>query len=204
MKTLKQLFVQDREKMTEKSFYQVLVSSICGILLCMIGLAGTTWAWFTVDIENTGNVLQIGAPAVEVFIGGTELTSGESLPLGECTIQVKHANEADVFQNKSTLYVTFSLDGEVKGHLVLNSQNSFAAEFKADLTEARQFTWVASWLQPGNQGQDLSLAEAPLGVAEEYLGKENAITASSGSTPTIFSNISPVPLLVTTWTLCSI
>ena len=40
---------------TEKYLRQVLVTSICGILLCMSCLIGTTWAWYAVSIENNDN-----------------------------------------------------------------------------------------------------------------------------------------------------
>lgn len=57
---LKDLFtVPEGQKVTEKYFHRVLISSICSILLCMSCLAGTTWAWFTVSIENQGNEIQI-------------------------------------------------------------------------------------------------------------------------------------------------
>lgn len=59
---IKDLFtVPEGEKVTEQVFHRVLISSICSILLCMTCLAGTTWAWFTVSIENTGNVIEIAS-----------------------------------------------------------------------------------------------------------------------------------------------
>ncbi len=66
---LKDLFtVPAGEKVTEKALRRVLVSSICSILLCMTCLVSTTWAWFTVSVENTGNVIEIAniKPVVEV------------------------------------------------------------------------------------------------------------------------------------------
>lgn len=47
----------DGKKITEKYLYRMLVVSICGIFLCMGCLAGTTWAWFAVTIENKDNVI---------------------------------------------------------------------------------------------------------------------------------------------------
>lgn len=66
---IKRLFtVSEGEKLTEKVFGRVLVSSICSILLCMTCLAGTTWAWFAVSIENQGNVIQIATVTAEVSV----------------------------------------------------------------------------------------------------------------------------------------
>lgn len=70
---IKELFtVPEGEKVTEKVFGRVLVSSICSILLCIACLGGTTWAWFTVSIENTGNVIQIAAVKQIVIINNAD------------------------------------------------------------------------------------------------------------------------------------
>ena len=57
---IKKLFtVEKEEKITEKRLLQVLISSVCSMLLCMACLAGTTWAWFAVSIENENNEIRI-------------------------------------------------------------------------------------------------------------------------------------------------
>ena len=56
------------QKMTEKVFGRLLLSSICSILLCMACLASTTWAWFTVSMNNRENLIQIAqvCPVVDL------------------------------------------------------------------------------------------------------------------------------------------
>ena len=59
---IKNLFtVPEGEKITEKLFGRALVSSVCGILLCMACLVGTTWAWFVAGVESVENVIAIAA-----------------------------------------------------------------------------------------------------------------------------------------------
>lgn len=66
---IKNLFIiPTGEKVTEKALRRVLISSICSILLCMTCLVSTTWAWFTVSVENTRNEIWIAAPEVSVTI----------------------------------------------------------------------------------------------------------------------------------------
>ena len=66
---IKNLFIiPTGEKVTEKALRRVLISSICSILLCMTCLVSTTWAWFTVSVENTRNEIWIAAPKVSVTI----------------------------------------------------------------------------------------------------------------------------------------
>ena len=80
---LKDLFaVPKGQRITDKYLCRVLVSYICSILLCMGCLAGTTWAWFTVSIENTENVIQIGTPQVNVTVDGSVIASVTELSFG--------------------------------------------------------------------------------------------------------------------------
>ena len=64
---IKDLFtVPSGERVMERHLRRVLVSSVCSILLCMSMLVGTTWAWFTVSVENTGNVIEIAQSSMSV------------------------------------------------------------------------------------------------------------------------------------------
>ena len=83
---IKNLFcVPEGKKVTEKMFAKVLVSSICSILLCMACLVGTTWAWFSVSVENTGNEIQIATvtAVVKVLQGENEISKSN----GSYTLQ---------------------------------------------------------------------------------------------------------------------
>ena len=116
---IKELFaVPEGTKVTEKVFGRVLLSTLCGILLCMACLAGTTWAWFAVSIENAGNEIRIAAVDADVtlFLDGTMLgktaDGGYDLAAYEYAVTVQMNNEAKspvylvmtVTQNGTTLY----------------------------------------------------------------------------------------------------
>ena len=112
---LKDLFtVPTGEKVTEKHLNRVLVSSICGLLLCMACLVGTTWAWFTDSVVDDGNVIQIGTPQVVLKLDGADVANGGALTAGEHTISVTHGNQADSLAKKSDLFVTFTISGQDK------------------------------------------------------------------------------------------
>lgn len=75
---LKDLFtVPTGQKVTEKHLRRVLISSICSILLCMTCLVSTTWAWFAVSIENTGNIIEIASITtnVDISVDGVSVDS---------------------------------------------------------------------------------------------------------------------------------
>lgn len=164
--------VPTNENVTEKHLYRVLLCSVCSILLCMGCLAGTTWAWFTVSIENTGNVIHIGEPSVTVLVDGTDFTSGTELSGDEHTVSVIHANDGDVFQKKSMLYVTLSVDEVVQGYVLLEQNNGYSADIR--LTTGREcvLSWTVSWFEPNN-------AEP---VADGFIGLQTDETEMSGET----------------------
>ena len=139
------------KRITEKYLYKVLISSICSILLCMGCLAGTTWAWFTVSIENEGNVIRIEEPEIRLSIAGEERKSGVTLESGEYKLKIEHANELDDFQKKSTLYVTLTTNsgsGTITRYTVLDSSNEYSAVVLIQSDLDFELTWDVSWIVP--------------------------------------------------------
>lgn len=79
------------ERMTERQFLRILASSVCGIILCLVGLVGTSWAWYSMDIVSTDNVIQVGLfdVAVTVESDGTVLEpEGEGYVLSPGTYEL--------------------------------------------------------------------------------------------------------------------
>ena len=149
---IKELFtVPNGKKVTEKAFARVLVSSICSILLCMACLAGTTWAWFTVSIENMGNVIQTAdVPKYILQVDGQRFISGENLPVGKHTVSIAHDSNADDLQKKSKLYVTFTLGDIPHGYIILGGDNSEVVNVTVSTEKDISFSWSVSWFAPGN------------------------------------------------------
>ena len=86
---IKKLFrIPEGEKVTEKAFARVLISSIFSILLCMTCLISTTWAWFTVSVENQGNEIKIAKIDANVSIEGATESENGSYNLAAGTYQI--------------------------------------------------------------------------------------------------------------------
>ena len=49
---------KNENKITDKAFFRLMLTSILGILLCIACLCSTTYAWFTQDITHGGNTIQ--------------------------------------------------------------------------------------------------------------------------------------------------
>lgn len=153
---IKTLFsIPDGEKVTEKALRRVLISTISSILLCMTCLVSTTWAWFAVSIENTGNVINIGKPEINLTVDGSSYESGSPLPSDDYILSIVHANEVDDFQKKSTLYVTLNIQndgGTTTVFTTLNEGNNYSATINIENSTEKpcSFSWTVSWFAPVN------------------------------------------------------
>lgn len=148
---IRELFtVPEGKKITEKLFGRVLLSSVCSILLCAACLISTTWAWFSVSIENTGNIIEIGTPKVSLTVDDAAFLSGAELPEGTHKVTIEHASEADALQQKSTLYVTLLLDETTAVYTLLGGQNPHQTELVVNAEKACRFSWSVSWFPPAN------------------------------------------------------
>ena len=176
--------VPEGKRITEKNLYRVLVSSVCSILLCMGCLAGTTWAWFAVSIENEENVIQIEEPEVTVNVARIEdptvtvaiddtFQSGNELVAGDHMLTITRSANRDDLNQDMKFYVSLIisyLEGEeditkIYKVVVIDSVStaiSISTDFKL-LIEI-------SWLEPAN--------------AEPVVDNLIEVTAEEGTEPT--------------------
>lgn len=64
------------DKLTDKSFMQSIVVSVLGMLLCMLLLCGTTWAWFSEGVSSSQNTIAAADCTVTITVtaNGTPVT----------------------------------------------------------------------------------------------------------------------------------
>ena len=56
------------DKLTDKAFSRLLVTSVVGILLCIVCLCSVTWAWFSADIKSPENKIETGKGLMTVTV----------------------------------------------------------------------------------------------------------------------------------------
>lgn len=182
---IKNLFsVPEGQKVTEKVFGRVLISSLCSILLCMTCLVSATWAWYSVSLENPGNEINIGAPAVAVKVNNLDFASGTELESGTYQVTITHAGEADYFENKSTLYVTLTL-GSTNTVCQLNAENAYQQAFVLEIGAGKQcgFAWEATWFAPGGNTESLNGGTLTIeDVVEEQPSVDTTVADVNGTT----------------------
>ena len=66
---------QNNEKLSDKAFARLALTSILGILVCIICLCSTTYAWFTGSVQVDSNTLKAADAcllSVSVYKDGAE------------------------------------------------------------------------------------------------------------------------------------
>lgn len=183
---IKDLFtIPEGEKVTEQAFSRVLISSICSILLCMACLVGTTWAWFTVDLENQGNEIQISKVTADIRIEGAEKLADGSFQMSAGIYTIDIQLEGDVAKADSLsrplgdIYVVMTVthDGAADSYYcTFNRQNGEIQkqqEFRVGSGTAK-VSFTVSWVQP---------AAATLMGSERVVIDEQQGPSETGTTP---------------------
>ena len=100
-----------KQKDTGSRLLLSFISSIISLLLCCTMFFGTTMAWFTDSVTNTGNQITIGTLKVDVLFGGESLAKSNAPVFGS---QVWKPNAFEVqkltVQNKGSLDLLYTIN----------------------------------------------------------------------------------------------
>ena len=66
----KKRYITEKVKSAEAGIKRMMLTSVLGMLICVVCLAGTTWAWFTANsgIDDTDNPLSVETAQVNVAV----------------------------------------------------------------------------------------------------------------------------------------
>ena len=142
------------EKVTEKIFLRAMISSVLGIILCTVCLAGMTWAWFSDSVTNRSSTITSANFSVEVTVNkGTDnteilLTDGEYI-LEQSSEKYKVTLKAT--GTASTVYCKVNIN-EVIYTVQLNpnsNNDTFIFEIDCSGTSAT-VTFTPTWSNSGS------------------------------------------------------
>ena len=149
------------EKVTEKAFLRVLISSVCSMLLCMGCLFGTTWAWFTLEINNPQNEIQIAKvdfAELTLTKGGNEIsknanTGAYDLTAGTYSLKMVATNDAAAPKRAVYVVMTLRMDQTVKSYYfpLLNGEGTVERADLLELTKGKAtLSFAFSWVIPAS------------------------------------------------------
>ncbi len=156
------------QKVSEKVFGRVLISSICGIFLCLACLVSATWAWYVVGIENPDNTIEIATVTAHVTVDDGSILAGEdgayALPMGAHILQVKPDNQ------NAAAYVVMSVNGTPTCCFAFASGQNAPATMQVTVYEAEaKLSFQSQWTHPevAPAGPELTIGTAPAATEDQ-------------------------------------
>ena len=147
-------YINETEKVTEKIFLRAMISSVLGIILCTVCLAGMTWAWFSDSVTSHSSNITSASFSVKVTVNkGTynteiHLTDGEYI-LEQSSEKYKVTLKAT--GSASTVYCKVNIN-EVIYTVQLNpnsNNDTFIFEIDCSGTSAT-VTFTPTWSNSGS------------------------------------------------------
>ncbi len=102
-------YIGKHVKPTDENIMQLLMPSILGMLICMVCLAGATWAWFTATTT-------VSAPPVSAAYFGVDVTINDGEKLKETNTKYEYNVSANVNQE---IKLTATGNASIGGYCVI-------------------------------------------------------------------------------------
>ena len=92
------LYVPKHGKVSDKEFTRIMISSVLGIMLCVICLAGLTWAWFSGSVSSAANNITAASfnIQIDVNVKGTETPVSPTVENGIYSFSLENNKAYDV------------------------------------------------------------------------------------------------------------
>lgn len=144
---------QNTEKLSDKAFARLALTSILGVLLCIVCLCSTTYAWFTGSVQGDNNKIQ----AADACLLSVSVCSKGDAEEVVATVDTQKAVELEC---EGAFTVTLTLPKEsASGYLVLtvggqeyysdylqrNDETDQTLTFTLNVETAKSVTFTARW-----------------------------------------------------------
>ena len=142
------------EKVTEKIFLRAMISSVLGIILCTVCLAGMTWAWFSDSVTSHSSNITSASFSVKVTVN--KGTYNTEIPLTGYMLEQsseKYKVTLKATGTASTVYCKVNINEVIyTARLNLNSNNApFIFEFEIDCSaKSATVTFTPTWSNSGS------------------------------------------------------
>lgn len=150
-------------KLTDKAFSRLMITSLLGILVCITCLCSATWAWFSADTASGSNTLGSGSFGLVVTVTDA---NGVGVPVTERADGASVCTLGDAASYTVTLEMTHDTT-VTKGFCTVKAANNAyqtAAIFREDLTPFTfkieptepnmTLTFTPTWGLPANVAVD--------------------------------------------------
>ena len=194
MKHSKRLFsglfyVPKYEKVSEKAFLRIMLSSIFGILICGICLAGLTWAWFTSSISSAANTITAADFSVGVEFKQNEsviepVIENESYKLNSGTYTVTVTASGSATTGYCTVKLELSEDNIKAYHTIQlypagGEEKPQAVEFTVNAQQDLVLTIIPQWATFAKPENELLIGNGLSSIPETETNTEPQASVSA-------------------------
>lgn len=143
---------QNMKKLSDKALIRLIITSVLGILLCIVFLCSTSYAWFTESVEGKNNSIKTAGECLltaTVSQGGEEIikiTADESGKTindmnGEYSVSLTLPRES------SSGYLIISVDGEnyYSEYLKRNETQDQSLNFTITVNTPKSIKFTTHW-----------------------------------------------------------
>ena len=150
---IKMFYNTGNEKVTEKIFLRAMISSVLGIILCTVCLAGMTWAWFSDSVTSHSSNIASANFSVKVTVNkGTDNTE---IPLTNGKYELgsneKYKVTLKATGSASTVYCKVNINGVVYTARLKPNSNNDTIIFEIDCSaKSATVTFTPTWSNSGS------------------------------------------------------
>ena len=134
------LYIPKHQKPTDENILRLLMPSVVGIIICMVCLAGSSWAWFSASVQTRPQNIQAAEYELSVAVNGKSMHGSIELEEGKSyTITLTASGTAEKFGGYCKLEgagKTFYTEQVLPGH-------TLTFTFSPD--EAGTYTFTPVW-----------------------------------------------------------
>lgn len=143
---------QNKEKLSDRAFARLALTSILGILVCIICLSATTYAWFTGSVQVKGGNFKAADAcllSVSVYKDGTTEALATVNTEKPITLECEGTNTVTLTLPKESAsgYLVLTVDGQeyYSDYLQGNNESDQTLTFTLNVLAAKSVTFTARW-----------------------------------------------------------
>ena len=143
---------QNNEKLSDKAFARLVLTSILGILVCIICLCSTTYAWFTGSVQVNNNTLKAADAcliSVSVYKDGAEGALATVNTENSATLECEGTYTVTLTLSKESAsgYLIITANGQdyYSDYLQRNDENDQTLTFTLNVATVQTVTFTARW-----------------------------------------------------------
>lgn len=183
---IKRFYIPKNQKISDKSFSQLILASVLGILLCTVCLGGLTWAWFSDSVTSNTETLQSATYDIQAEV--KKESDGSVVAINEDNTYTLDAGETYIVKltatgNASTGYCKVTLNDKDYYTTQIVPKNNLQFNISG-LTVNATLSIISNWMTYSGYSAE---ATNLIGKTITEITEEGPVTAASANALSVAS-----------------